>query len=252
MIPGWTTATRFSAVDLEDPVHPRQRDRQAALDAGRAAGQAACRRRAARSGRDARRRGGPASATSAGLGRQGHRAAAGPPEVGASRRVRYASRSIASVSSRSAAGRPIAATDGVRQRIGDDRRPVSRRCHGLGRSVDDARPGCRMPTRSRTIAADSPALAASSPSSVAACVGAARPRCAPRRRSRAGRRPRASHRSSVAGDDRRPGSVERDEPAPDGDVRRAPADASAAASVPGRLDADRSRTHRAARSTASS
>ena len=40
MTPGWTTATRFSLVDLEDPVHRGEGDRQTALDAGRAAGQA--------------------------------------------------------------------------------------------------------------------------------------------------------------------------------------------------------------------
>ena len=43
MIPGWTTATRFVAVDLEDPVHPGERDRQRALDPGGAARQAGAR-----------------------------------------------------------------------------------------------------------------------------------------------------------------------------------------------------------------
>ena len=65
MTPGWTTATRFATVDLEDPVHRGEGDGERALDARRPAGQRRCRRRAGRPGRGARRRSGPAPATSA-------------------------------------------------------------------------------------------------------------------------------------------------------------------------------------------
>ena len=63
--PGLDDGDEVLAVDLEDPVHRRERDRQAALDPGRAAGQAGA--GAARDDRDAMlgRRAAPASATSA-------------------------------------------------------------------------------------------------------------------------------------------------------------------------------------------
>ena len=40
MTPGWVDDAQVRAVDLEDPVHPRERDRQRALDAGRATAEA--------------------------------------------------------------------------------------------------------------------------------------------------------------------------------------------------------------------
>ena len=50
MIPGWVVTVRFSRVDLEDPVHARERDRERTLDPGRAAREPGA--RAARDDRD--------------------------------------------------------------------------------------------------------------------------------------------------------------------------------------------------------
>ena len=60
MMPGWVVTREVLAVDLEDPVHAREGDRQRALDAGRRRPTARSRRRAGRSGRRARRTAGRA------------------------------------------------------------------------------------------------------------------------------------------------------------------------------------------------
>ena len=57
MTPGWTVDDEVLVVDLEDPVHARQRDGQPALDPGRTARQAGS--RATRHDRDAETRGEP-------------------------------------------------------------------------------------------------------------------------------------------------------------------------------------------------
>ena len=81
MIPGWVTTHEVLAVDLEDPVHRGERDRQRALDPGRAARQAG-----AGAARDDRHAELAAEADELGdlarLRREGHRAGQPGLEVG--------------------------------------------------------------------------------------------------------------------------------------------------------------------------
>ena len=74
MTPGWVIDAQVVAVDLEDPIHPREHDRERALDARGAAGQA--RARAARARRARRWRRAPARSEARDLGRVGGKATA--------------------------------------------------------------------------------------------------------------------------------------------------------------------------------
>ena len=112
MTPGWVTTHRFVAVDLEDPVHRRERDRQCALDAGRATGQPGA--GAARHDRHVELRRRSARARRPGPSRWAapRRRGARRPGTAVSSR-RYDSRSLGSVSSRRSGSRSrIAARNG--------------------------------------------------------------------------------------------------------------------------------------------
>ena len=249
MTPGLDDRDEVLAVDLEDPVHRREGDRQAALDAGRAAGQPGP--GAARDDRDAELGGEPDE-----LGDLGGRRREGDGARQARRAGRRSRRGgrTRGRSGRSAAAAPAAGRDGGDERVaGDGSRSVRSDGPGVtrpslrgGPSYGGARPPRvgwrRWPVRSRdrrlVVAAGAIALRSAPASRRPPPEAIVRPATSPRPDvggAVAGRSPATSSRVG------RP-----DQPAPRRDLRRVPQARLGDRGDLGRLAARRSATRPAA------